>query len=365
MRRHCADRSGGYRARPTMFPRSTAFLTLALLLAATGCHRRHTVSKNPDLITPALAARALEAKTLFYNGMASPWVAKERPELAQPARAAAFAQAVQDPKLFRKLDRESRFDAIWLCGDPSQFKPLLEHLLETPDFTLAYLDQTSLVFRRGGGTWDIAQLDTLRANFSAPGEQAAFLAGAATRLLGIRRLEDAKRCLEQAQKLDSSSPDVWSGWSTWRMLRGEMPAAVEAADKALALDPDSLPALACKTQALYASKQFSPAFDLSERLVALSPDEPGALFYHAKISHEAHAYYAEIRTLEHLIDLATSSGADVSGYRIYLGQAFAAKGDAESAMDQLSRALVDPELPREQRKFCDNLFNQIKERAAP
>ena len=33
-------------------------------------------------------------------------------------------------------------------------------------------------------------------------------------------------------------------------------------------------------------------------------------------------------------------------------------------MNQLSLALIDPDLPREQRQFADTLFNQIKERAA-
>jgi molecular chaperone HtpG len=31
----------------------------------------------------------------------------------------------------RKLDRETHFDELWLCGDPSQFKPLLERLKGT------------------------------------------------------------------------------------------------------------------------------------------------------------------------------------------------------------------------------------------
>jgi hypothetical protein len=348
---------------PPLRLRLICLFTVAFLPAA-GCGHRRAVSTNPELTTPVLAARALDAKVLYYNAVAAPWVAKDRPELAQPARTAAFAQAVQDPKLFRKLDRETHFDGLWLCGDPSQFKPLLEHLLATPDFTLGYLDHTSLIYRRGGPPWQIAQLDALRAKFVTPAEQATFLAGAATKLLGIRRLDEAKHCLEEAQKLDASAAEVWSGWSTWRMLRGEMPAALEAADKALALDPDSLSALACKTQALYASRKFSPAFDLSEKLLARNPDEPGALFYHAKIAHEAHAYDAEIQTLQHLIELAARSGAAVTGYRIYLGQAYAAKSDAESAMDQLSLALLDRDLPHEQRQFADELFNQIKDRAA-
>ena len=338
---------------------------LALSFAAAGCHqRRSAVSTNPDLLTPILAARALHARVLYYNAPAQPWLAREQPGLVQPAHAAAFAQAVQDPRLFRKLDRELRFDTLWLTGDPSQFKPLLEHLLETKDFTLAYLDHTSLLFHREGPAWDAAQLDTLRAKFPVA-DQAGFLAAAATKLLAIRQPAAAKHCLTDAEKLDPRAPEVWSGWATYHLVRGEYAAALEAADRALALDDDFLPALACKTQALYATKKFSDAYDLSELLLARSPDDPAALFYHAKIAHEAHAYDAEIRTMQHLIALGTRAGASVSGYRVYLGQAYAAKSDADSARDQLTLALLDTELPREQRQFADQLLNQIQDRTRP
>ena len=355
--------AGGDTVRGLMPLRWIIYITLAFLPALAGCSRgRRAVSANAELMTPVLAVASLEAGTLFFNAPALAWLPADRPERS---RAAAFAQAAQDPRLFRKLDRELRFASVWLCGDPSQFKPLLEHLLETKDFGLSYLDHTSLVFRRGGATWETAKLEALRARFPVASEQAAFLAQAASRLLAIRQPEPARHCLEEAEKLDAAAPEVWSGWSSWRMARGEFPAAIEAADRALALDPDFLPALACKTQILYASKKFSDAYDLSERLLERAPDDPGTLFYHAKIAHEAHAYDAEIRTMKHLIELAARGGASVSGYRIYLGQAYAAKSDAENAMDQLSLALIDTELPREQRQFADELFNQIKERTPP
>jgi len=48
------------------------------------------------------------------------------------------------------------------------------------------------------------------------------------------------------------------------------------------------------------------------------------------------------------------------GYRVYLAQSYAAQGDADSAMDQVTLALLDTTLPREQRKFADELLTQIK-----
>lgn len=334
-------------------------------------------STNPALIAPTFAVQELKqakahggAKSLYWNANALPWVQTEqlsdvRPEDREGVspRMRAFSQAAQDPKVFRRLDREERFDTVWLLGDPSGFKPLLEHLLETKDFALEWLDHTSLIFRRSAGARvDPDHLDRLRDQFASPNEKATFLAQAATKLLAVHQTESARRRLEEAEKLDRRVAAVWSGWSTLHLLRGDFSAALASADRALSLDRNFLPALACKTQVLYGMKRFSEAWELSQQLLARSPDDPGMLFYHAKLAHQAHAYNDEIKALTRLITLAQEAGASVSGYRVYLGQAHAAKGDADHALDQLSLALLDTELPREQRAFADQLFLQIKDR---
>ena len=353
-------------------------LGVVTALFAFACSR-HSASTNTELITPAVALRSLggngssglKSDSLYWNAPALPWLleqeatrVRDEDRAGTSPRMRAFAQATQDPKLFRKLDRELRFDAVWLLGDPSTFKPLLDHLLETRDFALTWLDHTSLIFHRASrAPWSAEELDRLRVRFQDAGEQAAFLAGAATRLLAVRDLPEAKRRLEQADALDRKAPVVSAAWASYHLVQGDFPAAREAAARALATDPDFLPALACLTQSLYALKDVNGAWELSQKLLARSPDDPGLLFYHAKLAHEAHAYTDEIRTLRRLITLAERAGASVSGYRVYLGQAHAADGDSENAIDQLTLALLDTELPREQRTFADRLFLQIKDRA--
>jgi tetratricopeptide (TPR) repeat protein len=275
----------------------------------------------------------------------------------------AFSQAAQDPQVFRRLDREERFDTVWLLGDPSGFKPLVEHLLETKDFGLVWLDHTSLIFRRSDGArWNPGELDALRDQFRSRTDRAQFLADAATKLVAAHEMEAAGSRLSEAEKMDDRVAAVWSGWATYELARGELSAAGAAADRALSLDRSFLPAMACKTQVLFGTKRFTEAFRMSKELLRRAPDDPGLLFYHAKLAHQAQAFDAEISTLRHLIKLGQAAGASVSGYRVYLGQAHAAKGDADEALDQLSLALLDTELPREQRLFADQLFLQIKDR---
>ena len=64
-----------------------------------------------------------------------------------------------------------------------------------------------------------------------------------------------------------------------------------------------------------------------------------------------------------LIQVAEKAGRPASGYRVYLGQALAAQGAAPPAIDELNRALADPQLPTEQRKFASELLGQIKSRS--
>ena len=82
--------------------------------------------RNPLLDTPQLALASLQAKSLYYNARARPWLVSLRPDLltaedrdADSERSRMSEQSVQSPKLFWQLERRYRFDALLLVGDPS------------------------------------------------------------------------------------------------------------------------------------------------------------------------------------------------------------------------------------------------------
>ncbi len=314
-----------------------------------------------DLTEPRLALAVLRGPATYANGAGLTWLEREKPAL-MPARELhpKLAQATQDPQLFRQLDREKRFDEVWLTGEPSGYKPLLDHLLETKDFTLTYIDHTSLILRRDGEGWSERELERTTQAITDPRERAYAQALAAAKLLAVRQAEPALKLLQAAESASPKVPEVWSGWSAYRMSKGLWNEAMEAAEKALAIDPNFTPAIACRAQCLYATKRFSAAWNEAERLLATQPDDPAMLFYHAKLAHEARAFTAEIASLSKLIAHAEKAGANVSGYRVYLAQAYAAANDSDNAMDQVTLALLDTTLPREQRQFADELLQQIK-----
>jgi tetratricopeptide (TPR) repeat protein len=344
----------------------SAFIALAVLGLGGwfGWKWRHQPwrPQSPEITIPTAAVAALKGPKLFSSPNARPHVEKALPEfLPSGVDAQRLAQACQDPRLFREIDRTVRFSEIWLLGETSNYKPLLEHLVESKDFGVTYVDHSSIILRRDAGdAWQPGDPAVESKRFTDTRERAYFLAQYASRLVALHRPDAATRWLKLAEETAPDVPDIWTARSTQRMAKGDWEEALKHADRALSIDENFIPGIACKAQCFYATKKFRPAYELSARLLKSSPDDAGLLFYHAKLAHEARAFEAEIDALQRLIALAEKAGANVSGYRVYLAQAYAAHGDADGAMDQVTLALLDTTLPREQRKFADELLTQIK-----
>ena len=100
-------------------------------------------------------------------------------------------------------------------------------------------------------------------------------------------------------------------------------------------------------------------------MVAAQPNDPGLLFYHAKICHQARSFSAEIQTLQRLIERAESEGQPATGYRMYLAQAYAADGQAKPSIEEFKRVLADPAISREQRRFAEGQCSSAGGRLPP
>ena len=354
-------------------------LLVVLVLAAAGVGWAvwqkpwRTRASDPVLDSPTLALEFLQAKVLYFNGPARQWVISQRPSLIDDEvrdegsdRSRGMSQAVQNPKLFRQLDRKYRFDALLLVGDPSQYTPLLDHLRQTHDWTLRYADHTSLVFRRDAGkTWDLDALAPVRARIASkpPEVRATVLALTATRVNAAGFPKQAKLLLDEASSLAPRVPEVANAFAVYYLALGKFREAAPQVNRALDADPYFLPALATKAQLYYGTKRYSEAYDLSKQVIERLPENPVLLFYHAKIAHEAHAYQAEIDVMEKLIHLADADGRPLGGYQLYLGQAYASAGDAKHSIDAFMAALSDPELPSDQREFARDNIVRIKKRS--
>ena len=336
---------------------------------------------NPIIVTPQLALGELQGRSLYFNGLALPWLVRLRPDLLTPedrdaagARSRAFIQAPQNPKLFRQLDRQYRFDTVLLLGDPSNYQRLLDHLLEPEpekrDFRLVYLDQWAFVFKRGAAReWQPADGENVRQKVAdvRATDRAIFLAQAAGKMLAVRQIDAAKKWLDEAAALDGGSIDVLAGLAGYEIALGRWLPAEAFADKALKRDENFVPALAAKVMAMRATAHKIDAFKLSEKLNRLIPEDPVRLWQHAQIAHEAGRNAAEITALTRLVELARTEGRPAAEYEFFLGEAHAhaAIDDAEHArfaIEHLRTAVGDPLLPKEKRKFAEERIATIRER---
>jgi len=328
---------------------------------------------DPDLTTPVLAIQRLQAGPVFYTPFARPFLVSLKPGLVVPEdrdahseRATQFARALQNPALWRQLDRREHFDTLLLAGDLNPFRPLLTHLLETRDFSLVYLDQTSLLFRRAPvRQWSPDDFEAVRAKFSTrpAWEQAEFLAQAAGRMLVVNEVALAKRCLDEALEKDHKSASAWTQMGYYHERLKQWTDALSDADAALGIQEDFQPAMVLRAQALFATKRFDTAYGVTQRLVEMAPRDPSVLFLHARIAHQAHAYQSEVAALTTLIDLAEKEGQPVSGYRIYLGQAYASERKAQASLDAFEKVLDDGTITPDQRAYVVESIARIRSRA--
>lgn len=342
-------------------PCRVIFLVLAALCGPFACSR-----SSPELpveITSVLEhVKALGPRVVYFNGAAFPLLVKAAPDWLPDAdrvlsseRVRSMAQAAQNPKLFRQLDRQEHFDVLLLVGDPVQFRPLMEHLIKTQDWALDHVDPWSLVYRRGGVetfTKDSISQEVARWKSEPLPKRAAAVAAMSERLLAAGRLEAAGELVEEAKNIDPSSAAVCTADGWYRLARGEWKQAVAAADKALRSQKRYRPALSVKAQGLYFSKKFEEAYELSRELLDEAPEDPVMLFTHAKISHEVRAFQEEVGILRKLIALAKREKRSTCWYEVYLGQALATTGKGEEALLNFDNALADPDLPADQRDFA-------------
>jgi tetratricopeptide (TPR) repeat protein len=329
-------------------------------------HWRRTDAVDPRLGGEQLAiAQLKDDHYVFFSPGSHMDLAKARPDLVAAADERAFARGQQLPESFRELDHERQFDAVLLSGDPTTYKPLLQHFSDTRDWVLTWLDNANLIFRRLSATrWKEADLYTTAAEFTGQ-NKARFLSGAAGRLIAIGQLPMAKRALDAAAADGDRLPEYWTALALYDGEIARWVDAVNALDKALAIDPDNTPALTTKAQILFGARRYEEAMAITDKVVEEHPDDPSMLFLHATISHQAHSYDREIAALKHLIELADAQGESTTGYRIYLGQAYAEDGQAMESLIQFKAAVDAPDISPAQKEFALDCMAKIHTKTDP
>jgi len=361
--------------------RSFLFVIVVILITIGGGYWVWVLTRppeplSPELETPKIAMEQIDpsrrAKPLFFTIAALPYMKEHWAEWSGAFRlptplpeeiAVPCDATLQSPSDWRALDRKWRFGALLLMGDPANFRPLLDYLRKSPDWTLTQIDPTSLVFERSPArAWTTANLPQLLAVFQTHSatEQKMARIWIAHRLMYLGEMPTARMLLDEVIKMDGQFPQGWTELAQLHGMQGKWEEALSAAERALSFDNHFRPAQMVQAHALYALGKFNRALDITRELYQAAPADLPTLLLHAKASHEAHAFVEEIDVLQRMIALLQGNSQPVGAWQIYLGQAYAATGYNTLAVDQFKTALQDINLSETQRAFVQKALERLE-----
>jgi tetratricopeptide (TPR) repeat protein len=296
---------------------------------------------DPRLLAPLTLVEMAKSERgrVFMNPSARPCIAPFGEALIDRSLTEKMAADLSNlPEKWRAEDRSKPFSSVLISGRVFEAKPLIQHLLDAPDWYLARVDNQGLFFLRGQRP-DLAGSPV--PNFPTPRERAVYLAQYALNLemAGFRTLATAS--MDEALSLAGKDYEILfrasslsASQSHWERARKQAAAAAKA--RPGAYEANYLLALS-----LLETRAFDKAFECSSKLRNQNPDDPSVLLLHARASRAAHDYSEETKTLDRLLKLAKDSNTPTARIHIFLAQSWAQRGFPEQAISHYKSALTE------------------------
>ncbi len=247
-----------------------------------------------------------------------------------------------NPSQWREAFRRQRWPTVVLSGRIGEYRPLLHHLLVSPDWHLAVVSNHGFLFRHGPGLPPRSLDETFRCGSDQ--ETALYLAQIAGYYEAIRRSADARACLERAVKLAPDNTSVLSHAANFAVAQRRWQDAIDHSRKALENDPNLAHAKLVQALALFETGEAERAEKLVDEVLLEAPNDSYTLFLSARISRTLNDYSGEAESLEKLVTNAKKAGLSPVDYQIYLAQAYAKQGLAEPALHSYRAALDSDQL---------------------
>jgi tetratricopeptide (TPR) repeat protein len=321
--------------------------------------------REPRLITAvelADAVKTMPREALFSNPSTFPPLLLFSPNSAGGLTPQLSAALSINPPAWRKALRSSAWRAVALSGPVGEFRPLLEHLLTSPDWRLALVTNHGYLFLRESGP-AAAPINPASFRLGGDRETAIYLAQIAERYDAVRQPAAALECLNRALELAPEEVSVLSHAATFAAGRKRWQDALTYSSRALAREPDNAHAKLVRALALLETGQAQQAQNLAGEVLAQAPDDLYTLFLYARICRTLHDYAQEAATLERLTALSEKSSLSTVNYRIFLGQAYARQGLPEPALKNYRLVLESGTLNPEQAQEIRDAISAIEENA--
>lgn len=317
--------------------------------------------KNPQLVAPiALLENATgRSGRIFVNPSALISVAAVNPGLIDSTSSPVeLAILVQSPTKWRAEHRKNPFSAVLLAGNLTEAKPLIRHLLDSPDWHVARVDNQGILFLPGGQP---GQFESETPPFESPQERAAYLSQYAICLDAAGQKTAANERMDEALEISGNEFPILVRAASLAAFQGRWERARLLAVKADKCRPGSFEAEYLLAWSLLETRAFGKAFDLTSRLARSHPQDPTILMLHARASRASKDFTAETATLEQLLHLAKNDPASTSRIHLFLGQSWAQRGFPDQAMAHYKLAL-DGDLSRAETRDIREAMKTIDEK---
>lgn len=345
----------------------------AILLAASlvvwqsraSAPRWYALAMTEAAIRPTLTRDALPRAGSVYINPRGLAVARLTGPLPAGAGASGDPRLGREPSLWRARDRESRHTAVWLLGDKSDYAPLARHLGESPDWRLAAVDATGLLFVRAPRAEQFATepVQQMARGMWGGANRSSFLSGAALSCLAAGALPEAGELSAAAVRNSDLSAPAAAARARVLVSLGDVRGALAQSERAVDLDPTLPLAWETRSEALLHAGLTDDAYAAALYAAGLAPGDAGALWLAARAANAARAFQTEAGLLERLVALTEARGGDAAFYRLYLGQSYAKQGLARPALREFEQAAAAPGLTDDQRRQLEEEIARVRSAA--
>jgi hypothetical protein len=337
------------------------FLILAGL-QLTGCHssKRHSsqdLNGGMPHLSVVLAETMTGSKSLF---LPPEYLAllKDKQSLVRLPSPAQSGEALSNPTNFHALNREYRFDRVFL--PPGQLcAPLRDHLLDSPVWVLTQVRPEGYFFAPAGNTpWQPPDSQAIAQWFPDPAARSLWLIGTAENLIAIGRDQEAVLLLNMASCSKEHETDRLAALASLEASHGHWNKALGFAGQSLRINGHNRTATIIMIRALMETGHPSEALSKAHEFVAVSPDAE-SLFLLARAANAANDHQEEITALRRLVLTAREQHQAAGASLLYLGQALARDGKRGEALRVLEEGEKAPELTDTQKQLIRELHDHL------
>jgi Flp pilus assembly protein TadD len=258
-----------------------------------------------------------------------------------------YRAAMRDPEMWESWMRERDVSVVFLQYGTGDDAVLVQHLAQSPDWTLRYFDHAACIFVHGSAVWPDADALCLRAREVADRVADAdkydwgrAMATMGNFLMTCGKTEAAARLFNDAIAVNPRISEAWMNLGVIERDRGHFDRAVELADELVARNPYYYQAQLLRAEILAARGDVAGAVKEVGHVLWRAPHSGQALFIRAQLAVRQGDRTAAIAALERI----TSENVEDQTVYWFLARLLMSAGktnEAVAAYENCLRVWVD------------------------